>query len=139
VLPPRLKTTRPFTSTFSVLPQEPLGVAVVTTKPGETRLFRSAVEVTGDDLVDEASPETVPFLKVLLPQGLDVVKVGLQELVQERCTRLSRSIEKWRRDFWRSDSRLHKRGRRGEVRNAALFPDAFFGFAGGWGCAFSSL
>jgi hypothetical protein len=36
------------------------------------------IEVAGDDGIDEASPESVFFLEVLLPDGLDVLVVGLE-------------------------------------------------------------
>jgi hypothetical protein len=45
--------------------------------------FRDApIEVTGDDLIHEASPEAVPFLESLLPDGLDVLVTGLEKLIK---------------------------------------------------------
>jgi hypothetical protein len=43
-------------------------------------LRRSAVEITSDDGIGEASPPAVGVLEAVLPDGLDVVVVCLDKL-----------------------------------------------------------
>src|SRR3990172_10509889 len=52
--------------------------ACLASKSCEARFGDAAVKVAGDDGIDEASPESVFFLEVLLPDGLDVLVVGLE-------------------------------------------------------------
>ncbi len=52
----------------------------VATKPGEARLWASAVKVTGRYGIGEASPPSVGLLEAVLPDALDVLVVRLGEL-----------------------------------------------------------
>jgi hypothetical protein len=59
---------------------QPLGTAVVASKPGEATFRRSTVEVTSDDGIGETSLPAVGVLEAVLPHRLDVVVVGLDQL-----------------------------------------------------------
>jgi hypothetical protein len=73
--------------------EQALASAVIALEPGEARLRDSTVKVTNHNRVDEASPEAVFFFESLLPNGLDIVVVGLEELIQSGVLGLSRSVE----------------------------------------------
>ena len=57
------------------------------------RFRDSTVKVTSHNRVDEASPEAVFFFESLLPHGLDIFVVGLEELIQCGVLGLSRPVE----------------------------------------------
>lgn len=60
--------------------KQPLGTTLVTSKPSETTFRRRTVEVTSDDGVGETSPSAVGVLESVLPERLDVLVVGLDQL-----------------------------------------------------------
>ncbi len=68
-------------------------MARVTAKPSEARFRDSTVKVTSHNRVDEASPEAVFFFESLLPDGLDIFVVGLEELIQGSGPSVAGAIE----------------------------------------------
>ena len=78
---------------FAAESEQVLASAVIALEPGEARVRDSTVKVTSHNRVDEASPEAVFFFESLLPNGLDIFVVGLEELIQSGVLGLSRSVE----------------------------------------------
>ena len=78
---------------------------------GETGFEQTAVKVVGHGAIEAPSPKSVLALESLFPHGLDVIVVGLEELVQVRKLWLSRTVQRWlwlRREG--CGARLHKSG-----------------------------
>jgi len=67
---------------FAAQCQQLFRSASVALQSCETGFDGAAVKVAGDDLIDEPSPETEFSLEAVLPDGLDVVVVGLEELIE---------------------------------------------------------
>jgi len=75
-------TGRAETSLFAAQCQQLFRSASVALQSCETGFDGAAVKVAGDDLIDEPSPETEFSLEAVLPECLDVVVVGLEELIE---------------------------------------------------------
>jgi len=69
------------------------GTAARTSHPGKARLEAAAVKIGVDDIFDEGSPEAVALLEALLPDTLDLVVEGLDQMIQGRLLRLAGSIK----------------------------------------------
>ena len=59
----------------------------------ETCFEASTVEVAHDHAVDESAPVAAPLLEALLPLGLDLLVVGLDEAVERGLLGPARPVE----------------------------------------------
>lgn len=60
-------TRRADASLFATEREQPLASACIALQPCETRFDSAAVKVSGDDVIDEASPESEFLLESVLP------------------------------------------------------------------------
>jgi len=103
-------------SLFAGERQQLLHSTSIALQPCETRFDSATVKVSGDDVIDEASPEPVPLLESLLPASLDILEVSLHELIKHARARIARAVNGRIAAFGRSDGGSGRRSAHGSCR-----------------------